>query len=60
MQTAIISLYSISHLMFVMVNCDVFLAVRTEFLNITWKSFGLKGLRFVFYRKYVSISAENL
>jgi hypothetical protein len=27
-----------------MVKCSVFFAVRTEFLNIIWTSFGFKGL----------------
>jgi hypothetical protein len=34
MQTAIIFLNSINQLIFVMVKCCVFFAVRTEFLNI--------------------------
>jgi hypothetical protein len=28
-----------------MVKCCIFFAVRTEFLNIIWTSFGFKGLR---------------
>jgi hypothetical protein len=32
--TAIMSLNSVNQLIFVMVTCDVFFAVRTEFLNI--------------------------
>jgi hypothetical protein len=32
--TAIISLNSVNQLIFVMVKCSVFFAVRTEFLNI--------------------------
>jgi hypothetical protein len=37
-------LKSINHLISVMVKCCVFFAVRTEFLNIIWTSFGFKGL----------------
>jgi hypothetical protein len=33
-QTAIISLNSVNQLIFVMVKCGVFFAVRTEFLNV--------------------------
>jgi hypothetical protein len=33
-QTEIIPLNSVKHLIFVMVKCGVFFAVRTEFLNI--------------------------
>jgi hypothetical protein len=33
-QTAIISLNGVNQLIFVMVKCGVFFAVRTEFLNI--------------------------
>jgi hypothetical protein len=43
LQTAIISLNSINQLIFVMVKCDVLFEVRTEFLNVVWTSFGLKG-----------------
>jgi hypothetical protein len=32
-------------MIFVMVKCCVFFAVRTEFLNIIYKSFGFKGLK---------------
>jgi hypothetical protein len=45
LQTAIISLNSVNQLIFVMVKCGVYFAVRTEFLNIIWTSFGFKGLR---------------
>jgi hypothetical protein len=34
LQTAIISLNSVNQLVFVMVKCGVFFAVRTELLNI--------------------------
>jgi hypothetical protein len=43
-QTAIISLNSVNQFIFVMVKCCVFFAVRTEFLNIIYTSFGFKGL----------------
>jgi hypothetical protein len=41
--TAIISLNSVNQMIFVMVKCSVFFAVRTEFLNIIQTSFGFKG-----------------
>jgi hypothetical protein len=41
--TAIISLNSVNQLIFVMVKCGVLFEVRTEFLNIVYTSFGLKG-----------------
>jgi hypothetical protein len=34
LKTEIISLYSINQLIFVMVLCDIFFMVQTEFLNI--------------------------
>jgi hypothetical protein len=40
----IISLNSVNQLIFVMVKCGVFFAVRTEFLNIIQMSFGFKWL----------------
>jgi hypothetical protein len=43
-QAEIISLNSVTQLIFVMVKCCVFFAVRTEFLNIILTSFGFKGL----------------
>jgi hypothetical protein len=47
--TEIISLHSVNQLIFVMVKCGVFFAVRTEFLNIIWTSFGFKGLCVSFF-----------
>jgi hypothetical protein len=44
-QTANISLNSVNQLIFVMVKRGVFFAVRTEFLNIIYASFGFKGLK---------------
>jgi hypothetical protein len=38
-------LNSVNQLIFVMVKCCVFFAVRAEFLNIILTSFGFKGLR---------------
>jgi hypothetical protein len=40
---AIISLNSVNQLLLVMVKCGVLFEVRTEFLNIIFISFGLKG-----------------
>jgi hypothetical protein len=40
----IIYLNSVNQLIFVMVKCSVFFAVRTELLNIIYTSFGFKGL----------------
>jgi hypothetical protein len=40
MSAAIISLNGVNQLIFVMVKCSVFFAVRTEFLNIIWMIFG--------------------
>jgi hypothetical protein len=42
--TVIISLNSINQLIFVMVKTGVPFEVRTEFLNITYTRFSLKGL----------------
>jgi hypothetical protein len=44
LQIAIISLNSVNQLISVMVKCGVLFEVRTELLNIIYKSFGLKGL----------------
>jgi hypothetical protein len=44
MLTATISLNSVNHLIFVMVKCGAFFAVRTEFLNIIYLSFRFNGL----------------
>jgi hypothetical protein len=40
---AIIPLNNINQLIFVKVKCGVLFEVRTEFLNIIYRSFGLKG-----------------
>jgi hypothetical protein len=45
----IISLNSINQLIFVMMKCGVLLEVRTEFLNIIWTTFGVKGLNCLYY-----------
>jgi hypothetical protein len=45
LQTAIISLNSISQLIFVMVKCGVLFEVWTEFLNNMQTSFVFKGLK---------------
>jgi hypothetical protein len=54
LQTVIISSNSVNQLIFAMVKSGVFFAVRTEFLNIIWTSFGFKGLTFLLTR----LSAE--
>jgi hypothetical protein len=47
----IISLNSVNQLIFVMVKCGVFFAVRTEILNIIQTSFGFKELIKQFVRR---------
>jgi hypothetical protein len=57
-QTAIISLNSVTQLVFVMVKCGVLFEVRAESLNIIWTIFGFKGLisSYVFYRKHLDMA----
>jgi hypothetical protein len=50
---AIISLNSVNQLIFVMVKCGVFFAVRTEFLSIMLLNFGFKGLNCTNMYRYV-------
>jgi small-conductance mechanosensitive channel len=43
---AITSLNTANQLIFVMVKTGVYFAVRTEFLNIIWKRFGLQRVKY--------------
>jgi hypothetical protein len=58
MQTAIISLNSVTQLVFVIVKCGVLFEVRAESLNIIWTSLGFKGLisSYVLYRKHLNMA----
>jgi hypothetical protein len=59
-QAAIISLNSVNQLIFVMVECSVYFAARTEFLNIIYGSFSFRGLNlqlFVFLRPCLEVSS---
>jgi hypothetical protein len=42
-----------------MVNCGVFFAVRTEFLNNVYRNFGLKGITLVLLTLYRFMNAYS-
>jgi hypothetical protein len=47
-------------LVFVMVKCCVFFAVRAEFLNIIYMSFGFKGLIFKYQDGWMAGAVMNV
>jgi hypothetical protein len=53
------SLNSVTQLIFVMVKCGVFFAVRTEFLNMIYTSFGFSGLSLQTYLNYEILKKAN-